>query len=362
MKNILSINTVGNGTQISLQKGNEVFYCDVPFAKHSETLFDSIENILDTNKVSLGELNCLGVVVGPGSFTGIRIGLSVIKTFAYVHNLPIVAVNSLEVLAYNIFDKQNDAKKVCAVMNAGANQVYYQVFDVDKNCLTYNTMPRVDTVEHFKEYLKTLNNACVFSPDKLDLKGIQTTQFKATSLYKAIIHHCNKGDFCENAQVQPLYLRLAQVEVCKVNLQEMDMPLAKESESIALCGLDDQKDEFYAPWNVYDWQKNLLMPNFVCREAIHKGFLIGTVCYTKTNDVAKIEKLIVDKRARNQGVAKQLLKITSEVLKGENIKQLMVSIDAHNLPALNLFGGLGFQKTTKQKQTDDNVLFVKKLV
>ena len=359
MKNTLSINTVGNGTQISLQKGNEVFYCDTPFAKHSETLFDIIEKTLDTHNTTLKDLDCLGVVVGPGSFTGIRIGLSVVKAFAYVHDLPIIAVNSLEVLAYNIFDKATKDKFVCAVMNAGAGQVYYQLFGINGKNLQYETMPRVDTIAHFLEYLKTLNNVCVLGPDKVEGLKIKITPFSAQSLQRAISYHQQEQDFCDNSQVQPLYLRLAQVEVCKVKLDEIDMPLAQESESMALCGVDNQHDDWYAPWNVFEWQTKLLDPQFVCRQIIYKGALIGLVGYKISNDIAEIERLVVDKRARNQGVAKYALGVVVADLQKSCKGTLLARLDVRNLPAANLLTSMAFVQ--KKDSTKDTVLFSKKI-
>ena len=361
MKTTLSINTVGSGTQISLQKGNEVFYCDVPFAKHSETLFDTLEAMLQAHNVNLCDITCIGVVTGPGSFTGIRIGLSVAKTFAYVHNIPIVAVNSLEVLAYNIFDKTIDVKKVCSVMNAGAGQVYYQIFDVKKQGLQYDTLPRVETIAHFMQCINDIDDLYVISLDKIEgICDCNIMPFSATSLHKCITQHIRQDDFCDNAQVQPLYLRLAQVEVCKVDFSMVDMPKAQESESMALCGIDNQQDDWYKPFNVYDWQTKLIDPNFVCYQLVFKGSLIGVVAYTKKDSVAIIERLIVDKRARNQGVAKYAINQLIQKLQQQKIKSLNAAINANNMPAINLFGACGFK--IKTNNDEDVVLLTKKLV
>lgn len=361
MKTTLSINTVGSGTQISLQKGNEVFYCNVPFAKHSETLFDTIEEMLQTHNVNLCDINCVGVVTGPGSFTGIRIGLSVAKTFAYVHNMPIVAVNSLEVLAYNIFDKTIDVKKVCSVMNAGAGQVYYQIFDVKEQALQYATLPRVDTIAHFMQCINDIGGLYVISLDKIDgICDCNIMPFTATSLHKCISQHIKKSDFCENAQVQPLYLRLAQVEVCKVDFSMIDMSKALESESMALCGIDNQQDDWYKPFNVYEWQTKLIEPNFECYQLVFKGSLIGLIAYSKKDNIANLERLAVDKRARNQGVAKYAINQLIQKLQQQKLKSLDVCVNAKNMPAINLFGVCGFKKKTNN---DKNVvLLTKKLV
>ena len=72
---------------------------------HSENLMTIMENILAENETKLNDIDMIACSVGPGSFTGIRIGVSSIKAIAEVLDVPVAAVTSLETLARNIEEK-----------------------------------------------------------------------------------------------------------------------------------------------------------------------------------------------------------------------------------------------------------------
>ena len=96
---------------------------------HSETILPMIDEILTRNGLSLDDIDALSVNNGPGSFTGIRIGVAVVKGLAFDKNIPCYEVSTLDSIAYNCRDKNG---LVVAVMDARRNQVYnsnYQVID-----------------------------------------------------------------------------------------------------------------------------------------------------------------------------------------------------------------------------------------
>ncbi len=362
MITVLSINTVGNGTQISLQKGNEVFYCDMPFAKHSETLFDTLEEFLIKHNTSLNDIDCLGVVTGPGSFTGIRIGLSVVKTFAYVKGLKVVAENSLKVLGYNVFLNPVKTKNVCTLINAGSGQVYYQVFKINKTQLKDITPPKVDTINHFLSFIKTIKDVSFISLDKIEGLNLDVQSFSVHSLNMAMQNLVDKKAFLTNAQVQPIYLRLSQGELLNVKNKELTFTRANEGQSVVLCAVDNQQDEFYQSFDVADWQKMLLDSNFVCNIISYNGANVGLVAYKIDKHTAQILRLVVDKKARNQGVGRTILNTTTQDLFNNGIKKIVVSISKQNLPAFNLLNSSGFVKSEKSTLKGTNVEFKKESV
>lgn len=69
---------------------------------HSENLIPMVKEILDNLKLEPKDIDLYGVATGPGSFTGLRIGVATIKAFAHVFNKPIIGVSTLEALAYNL--------------------------------------------------------------------------------------------------------------------------------------------------------------------------------------------------------------------------------------------------------------------
>jgi len=96
---------------------------------HSENLMPLISELLKRNNIELKEINLIACSVGPGSFTGIRIGVSTAKAFAEVNNIKIAEVTSLETLSQNI---ENSDTKV-SLIDARNNQVYCGIFDKEYN-------------------------------------------------------------------------------------------------------------------------------------------------------------------------------------------------------------------------------------
>lgn len=244
----LSFNTTGIGTQFALNIDGKGYYLERGFSKHSETFFPLLDEFLNQHKVTLKDIDCFGVVVGPGSFTGIRIGLSVAKMFAYVENKACVAVNSLEVLAYNIFKSEakdcptynilknkNDIKMVCSVINAGADNLYYQLFEVKGNgfkstkegFLISKFEPRICSCSQFEKLLSTkLKDAEILYYDNNEIKYVceflskYKTNLTAEGLDFSVQAKIKEKDFTEYKKVLPLYIRGSQVDSIQIKSNE----------------------------------------------------------------------------------------------------------------------------------------------
>ncbi len=121
----LAIDTSGKHLTVILNNG---LYIKTSYIKdtklqHSTTLLVEIEKILDISNVSLSEIDVFASVVGPGSFTGIRIGISTCKAFSYALNKKVLPITSFETLAYNSSDK------VVAIIDAKHDNFYAQCFE-----------------------------------------------------------------------------------------------------------------------------------------------------------------------------------------------------------------------------------------
>ena len=101
---------------------------------HSETLMPLIQQLLNECSLSLNNINLLVSDIGPGSFTGIRIGVSSCKAFSDSLNIPCVGISSLEVLAYNI---QNDGI-ICSTIDCKNNNCYFALYELNSG--NYNVL------------------------------------------------------------------------------------------------------------------------------------------------------------------------------------------------------------------------------
>lgn len=126
---ILAIDTTAGVATAALCEDKKVLgcVCENNGLTHSETMLPIIENLLKDTGVNVDDIDMFACSTGPGSFTGVRIGVSIIKGLAFGKNKPCVGVSALEALAYNVKDKEDVL--VAAVMDARRNQLYNALFE-----------------------------------------------------------------------------------------------------------------------------------------------------------------------------------------------------------------------------------------
>ena len=123
---ILAIETTGAFASVALMKddkiighisGNDRF-------SHLQNLMPQVETVIKENGLSIGDIELIAVSNGPGSFTGIRIGVSTARALSQVLGIPCVAVPSLDALALRGADFAKDDVLVCPMLDARRSQVY----------------------------------------------------------------------------------------------------------------------------------------------------------------------------------------------------------------------------------------------
>lgn len=92
---------------------------------HSRTLLPMIENMLSSAELTLDDIDVIAVASGPGSFTGVRIGVSTVKGLAWGAEKPVCGVSTLEAMAYHLADRDG---VICPVMDARRGQIYNAKF------------------------------------------------------------------------------------------------------------------------------------------------------------------------------------------------------------------------------------------
>jgi len=128
---ILALDTSSKLTGIALSKGREALksLANLSDEKRSEKLWVDIESLLAESAVTIEDVGLFAVCVGPGSFTGLRVGMSAMKGLAAATGKPLIGVTSLEAAASQA--DSNDV--VCALVNSYKGEVYSQLFSIDQD-------------------------------------------------------------------------------------------------------------------------------------------------------------------------------------------------------------------------------------
>lgn len=126
---ILAIDTSAIVASAALYENDEpIAFCSQKSGlTHSETMLPIVRDLLRNAKTELSNIDLFAVSAGPGSFTGIRIGISTIKGLAFGMNKPCIGVSTLEAMAWNIAPFC-EGEIICPVMDARRNQVYAALF------------------------------------------------------------------------------------------------------------------------------------------------------------------------------------------------------------------------------------------
>lgn len=134
---------------------------------HSERLMTAIDYVLKQAGLTVSDIDVFAVAIGPGSFTGLRIGLSTVKGFSYSTGKPIVSVPTLESLAWNF---PYCRPPVCTMLDARKKEVYAALFKWDKEDfirLMDEVSIKVDSLlEKIKGILITSNKMPIFGKDE----------------------------------------------------------------------------------------------------------------------------------------------------------------------------------------------------
>ncbi|MBM3252476.1 MAG: tRNA (adenosine(37)-N6)-threonylcarbamoyltransferase complex dimerization subunit type 1 TsaB [Candidatus Omnitrophica bacterium] len=163
---ILGFDTSSGSFSIAILDNDKIteesFNCE---KKLSSLIISSIERILKRKKVSLESIDAFAVGLGPGSFTGLRVGISTVKGLAMACAKPVIGISTLDILAANI---TRENRQICTIIDAKRNSVYY--------CFYRNNNEHLRKIGSYGlidigELIKKIKEDTVFTGDGLDIFG-----------------------------------------------------------------------------------------------------------------------------------------------------------------------------------------------
>ena len=190
---------------------------------HSQTLMVMAEDLLKQCGKAPADVTHVAVAAGPGSFTGVRIGVAAAKGFAWGGELPLCGVSTLEAMALTLGVWEGT---VCCVMDARRNQVYNALFRAEAGTLTRLREDRAISLEELGKELREIPGTIYLVGDgseltwkvlKDDLPNLalppeHRRHQRASGVALAAAAQIEGGEACDAASLTPNYLRLSQAE------------------------------------------------------------------------------------------------------------------------------------------------------
>lgn len=228
---ILAIDSSGTVASVAIvQDDSLIAEYSVNYKKtHSQTLLPMIDEISRMVELDRESIDAIAVAAGPGSFTGLRIGSATAKGLAQAMGRPIVAVPTVDALAYNLYGSN---QLICPLMDARRNQTYTGIYEFVKNengTYDMRTVLKQCAVD-VQEVIDTLNEIgreVVFLGDGVpvfseqierELKVPYTyapafmNRQRAAALAALSMRYMDRGEMVTAASYAPIYLRLSQAE------------------------------------------------------------------------------------------------------------------------------------------------------
>lgn len=181
---------------------------------HSETLLPMVKRVMEGH--SFSELDAIAVTAGPGSFTGVRIGIATVKGIAFNDNIPCISLSTLEAIAHNFVDENCI---VCAVMDARRMQFYNALFKVENGKVQRLCDDRAISIEDLRKELSTLDNVVIAGDgarlcfDNIKLDNVKIADDNKIYQNAVGVSLCSNGKPTVSAkELMPIYLRLSQAE------------------------------------------------------------------------------------------------------------------------------------------------------
>ena len=186
---------------------------------HSKTLLPMAEDMLKNTGLALPDVDLIACAHGPGSFTGIRIGIATVKGLAWALEKPCIGVSTLEAMAWN---GASTGSVICAVMDARRNQVYNALFRIQDGIPVRLTEDRAISLEELEQDLQSLDDSIFLVGDgagitaeyltanQVPWHAVPSNLTMQSAWGVAMAAQGKKGDTAD--ALLPVYLRLSQAE------------------------------------------------------------------------------------------------------------------------------------------------------
>lgn len=216
MSLILSIETATTVCSVALYNGGTLLGSQSLFIdkSHSGLLAPSIETLMRYCGYQFDDLQAVAVSEGPGSYTGLRIGLSGAKGLCYALNIPLIAVNTLYGMAYGLKKFNTEGYFLCPMIDARRMEVYCMVTDSQLNIIKDTEAVVVD--ENFLNETLQTRNVLFFGNGAGKCKSVITVENAkflngicpdAVNIGAVAWEKYNKGEFEDVAYFEPAYLK-----------------------------------------------------------------------------------------------------------------------------------------------------------
>ncbi len=308
----------------------------------AEVLAPMVQDTMKIAGVGFADLNRIAVTTGPGTFTGVRIGLAMARGLGVALNSPITGINSLAAIAANETTK---ILPIVAAVDARAGEIYFASYDQSGHEVTAPVVMALAEAHKFmpSHPVRILGTAADLLLNTMD--GHNHVRSDAGDLpIAANFARLVAGIPASDMPPEPLYLRAPDVkpQATKISFSTVGTAAAELLAEI-------HGESFDTQWNEAAFSEMLASPGTSAILLSSQNNPTGFVLFRKAADEAEILTICTRPAFRKKGHAKLLMQHMESLLKKDGVKTLFIEVAVSNPAALALYASCGFKETGLRK-------------
>lgn len=302
--NYLLVNTANDELVILVSKDGQIFTCNERMVKrHNEVILPKMQELLDKAGLSLGDIDEFGVVIGPGSFTGIRVGIATLKAFKDVFNKPVKAINNLALL-YQIANA--NGKFDVVAIEGSMNSYFVGKFEQGR----LNIYERNLTLDELIN-ISQGNKVAMYSNAR-NIEIGHVVEFDNNAFVDVFLNSTSQD-------LTPIYYQLSQAENDKIAHSNI---VIREAELYDIKVICEMSEKHFPQYPIEELNKKLINKNYITYIAqIGEqvvGFAMASNNNPNNNQSLKLELVVVEVNFRNHGIGTKLISKVEDFAKKDN--------------------------------------------
>jgi tRNA threonylcarbamoyladenosine biosynthesis protein TsaB len=311
---------------------------------HAEALAPMVADVLDKSGVSITEIQRIAVTNGPGSFTGVRIGLSFARGIGLACGIPVIGIDSLSAIAAGFAPNT----PLLVASDARNGDVFAASFDAERRLVSgprsITAANAAKDAEPDSQVIGTAKDIVIAASCRDDLHRVAAEDLPRAAHFAQLA-----ASAIPQGMPEPLYLRAPDAKPQSSPLKAPSYGIEEVTATAAplLAAIHSESDK--EGWSASSFEELMRMPGAATLIAVARGMPEAFLLTRKAADEAEIIMIATRPSARRTGAARKLLTRQLAQLAGQGVRQVFLEVAASNTAAQRLYQAMGFLETGRRR-------------
>ena len=324
--NILAIDTSGKFPGIIYKGANKSIEVREKF------IAEDIPSILGKNKISLNDIDAIGICTGPGSFTGIRVGIAFVKAILMAKKIPVFGILGFDAMV------EDAGEKGVLLSVVPLRKGYYSARIHNTGTLHLQNSPATYTDEELRKIIKDVDYVLIEKGVKFPFNAI-IKEVDILSGVLSLLSKKIKSGIPPDTDIKPFYGAdsIAEEKRMKRGIKFITVQRKHLDEILKI-----ENNSFIYPWDRKTFEKILQHPSRIFLVGMNNKEILGYIIAMKEWNELHIMNLAVKEEYRNRGIAHALLHLVIKEARKLGLKTIYLEVRINNEVAISLYKSFGF--------------------